>query len=163
MKKFLFKSLSVLMAFVLLVAQSHVLSAKPINAGIPSMEESVFTLDENTLDLALSELNELDNYLSLNEGVTYADLEAAGSELIANISDIAAPMGMAQGGEDLPLGIPAFWWGCVLGWIGWLLVYVLTDKDKVQTKQAFTGCLISSGVSVALSVLWYFVLYDTIY
>ena len=60
MKKFLFKSLSVLMALVLLVAQSHVLSAKPITAGIPSMEESVFTLDENTLDLALSELNELE-------------------------------------------------------------------------------------------------------
>ncbi len=162
MKKFLFKSLSVLMAFVLLVAQSHVLSAKPINAGIPSMEESVFTLDQNALDVALSDLNELDNYLSLNEGVTYADLEAAGSDLITNISDIAAPMGMAQDGDEL-LGIPAFWWGCVLGWVGWLLVYVLTDKDKVQTKQAFHGCLISSAISVAFSVVYWVVLAGELY
>jgi hypothetical protein len=162
MKKFLFKSLSVFMAFVLLVAQSHVLSAKTISAGIPSMEESVFTLDENALDVALSELNELDNYLAQNDGVTYADLEAAGSELITSISDIAAPMGMAQDGDPL-LGIPAFWWGCVLGWVGWLLVYVLTDKDRVQTKQAFNGCLISSAIGVAFSVVYWVVLADALY
>ncbi|MBN1388732.1 MAG: hypothetical protein JW965_09815 [Bacteroidales bacterium] len=162
MKKFLFKSLSVLMAFVLLVAQSHILSAKPLTAAIPSMEESVFTLDQNALDAALSELNELDNYLAQNEGVTYSDLEAAGSELITNISDIAAPMGIAQDGDPL-LGIPPFWWGCVLGWVGWLLVYVLTDKDKVLTKQAFHGCLISSAISVAFSVVYWVVLAGEIY
>lgn len=162
MKKTLLKSMSLILSAVLLLAQTHVLSAKPITTGIPSMEISVFSIDENAMDVALSELNELDAFLDMNEGLTYADLAASGSDLIANISDIAAPLGLAQDGE-LPLGIPAFWWGCVLGWIGWLLVYVLTDQDKEQTRSAFTGCLISSGVSVVLSVLYYFVLYDVYY
>ncbi|MEE4214137.1 MAG: hypothetical protein V2I34_03660 [Bacteroidales bacterium] len=162
MKKILLKSLSVFLSLVLLSAQTHVLAAAPINTGLPGMEESAFVLDENQLDLAMGELYELDSYLSVNEGVTYADLEAMNSDLIAGISDITAPLGIAQDGDPL-FGIPAFWWGCILGWVGWLLVYVLTDQDSALTKRAFTGCLISSGASVVLSVLYYFVLYDAWY
>ncbi|MGM0666986.1 MAG: hypothetical protein ACQETA_06665 [Bacteroidota bacterium] len=162
MKKILLKSLSLFLSLVLLSAQTHVLSAATINTGLPGMEESEFVLDENQLDQALGELYELDSYLSMNEGVTYADLEAMNSDLIAGISDITAPLGIAQGGDPL-MGIPAFWWGCILGWVGWLLVYVLTDQDSALTKRAFTGCLISSGAGVVLSVLYYFVLYDAFY
>ncbi|MFO8234645.1 MAG: hypothetical protein R6U04_04465 [Bacteroidales bacterium] len=158
MKKFLFKTLSLTLAIVLLAAQNNVLAAKTIETGMSSMEESAFTLDQEAFDEALSELNELDSYLALNEDLTYSDLEAAGSELITNISDISAPMGTAPQEDDALMGIPPFWWGCVLGWVGWLLVYVLTDQDKDQTKKAFTGCLISSGVSVAFTVLYYTVL-----
>lgn len=162
MRKFVFKPLSLFLAVALLSAQTHVLSAKTITAGLPGMEESVFSLDENALELALGGLNELDSYLTMNEGVTYADLEAANSELIINISDISAPLGMPQDGEPL-MGIPAFWWGCVLGWVGWLLVYVLTDKDKEETKKAFNGCLVSSAVSVALSLVYYLVIMESIH
>lgn len=158
MKKFLFKTLSLTLAIVMLAAQNNVLAAKTIETGMSSMEESAFTLDQEAFDEALSELNELDSYLALNEDLTYSDLETAGNELITNISDIAAPMGTAPQEDDSLMGIPAFWWGCVLGWVGWLLVYVLTDQDKAQTKKAFTGCLISSGVSVALSVLYWTVI-----
>jgi len=154
MKKNLLKTLSVLMSAVLLVAQTHVLSAKTIDTGIASIEESAFNLDENAMDLAFSELNELDAYLDMNEGVTYADLEASGSELITNISDIAAPLGVAQDAEP-PLGIPGFWWGCLLGWVGLLLVYIMTDQDKVQTKKAFTGCLVSSIGALVVYGVYY--------
>ncbi len=154
MKKSLLKTLSVMMSAILLVAQTHVLSAKTIDTGIASIEESAFNLDENAMDLAFSELNELDTYLDMNEGVTYADLEAAGSDLITNISDIAAPLGISQEAEP-PLGIPGFWWGCLLGWVGLLLVYIMTDQDKVQTRKAFTGCLVSSiGMLVVYGVYY---------
>jgi hypothetical protein len=162
MKKVLFKNLSVLMVFVILAAQCYSLSARPLSVGIPSVDEEVFYLDQSTLDLAFAELNELDAYLDENRGITYSAMEAAGSALIANISDVTAPFGQTDEGGEPPLGIPAFWWGCVLGWVGLLLVYLLTDNDKAQTKKALNGCLVGTGVSIALSVVYYVIIYSQI-
>lgn len=153
MKKIYFKALSVIMALLMLTTQTHVLSAKTLDVGVPSIDETVLNLDVQSLDQAMEDLNLLDDYLNENEGVTFSDLQNMGSELIANFSDIAAPMGASQDG-DHPLGIPAFWWGCILGWVGILLVYIFTDNDKEQTKKALNGCLISTGVSVILYVLY---------
>ena len=153
MKKVLLKTLSVTMAIVLLVAQSQILSAKTIEISLPSIDESVFNLDEDALNNAMQELNQLENYLALNEGTSYNDLLVSGSELIANVSDSSSPMGMAQDGES-PLGIPAFLWGCVLGWVGLLVVYIITDNDKAQVKKALTGCLIGTGVWVVFYVIY---------
>ena len=148
MKKVLFKSMGVMLALVLLTAQTQSLSARTIDLGIQSIEIAELTLDQVALDQAMSELNILDNYLAQNEGVTYSELQASGSDLITNISDNASPMGMPAG-DDL-LGIPAFWWGCILGWVGLLLVYILTDNDKAEVKKALKGCIVSSLVGVVL-------------
>jgi hypothetical protein len=160
MKKTLLKSASLLMAFIMLIAQNQSLAARTIAPGLASLDESALSYDQTALDLALGELNELDNYLSMNDGVTFADMEAAGSTLITNVSDVSAPLGMADDGES-PLGIPAFWWGCILGWVGLLLVFVLTDKDKDQTKKALNGCLVSTGVTIALYVVYFFVILES--
>lgn len=155
MKKIMLKSLSVLLTLVFLTAQSFSLSAGTIAPPSLSVDESVFDYDHNALEAAFYELNELDSYLEQNEGLSYEDLQAAGNILIAGIGDISTPLGLPADGDELPLGIPAFWWGCVLGWVGLLVVYVLTDKDKDQTKKALTGCLISTGAGVVLSVVYY--------
>jgi cytochrome c biogenesis protein CcdA len=70
-------------------------------------------------------------------------------------------MGMATDSEP-PLGIPSFLWGCILGVVGILLVYILTDGDKAETKKALWGMLVWIGVWVVLyvgvfsaSALWY--------
>lgn len=162
MKKNLFKCLSLSMAFVILLAQNQSLSAKTITILPPSIDESVFNLDQEKLDLVLSDLNVLDNYLAHNEGVTFEDLKASGSGLILNVSDVSAPMGQQEGSTESPLGIPPFWWGCVLGWVGLLLVFVLTDQNKEQTKKALTGCLISSGVSAVLYIIYVAVIVGTL-
>lgn len=153
MKKIFFKSCSVLLAMIVLVVQTQSLSAKPLTVALPSMNESVFNLDQESLLLAMNELNELESYLDQNAGVTYSDLAAAGSELILNVTNSSAPLGMEEGGDDL-LGIPPFLWGCILGWVGLLLVYILTDNDKAQVKKALTGCIVSTGVSIALYVVY---------
>ncbi len=64
--------------------------------------------------------------------------------------------------SEPPLGIPSFLWGCILGVIGILLVYILTDGDKLETKKALWGMLVWVGVWVILyvgvlssSALWY--------
>ena len=153
MKKILFKSFSVLMAIVLLVVQTHSATAKTVSVEIPSIDESVLSLNDDALNQAMEKLNQLDNYLDQNEGVTFNELKDSGSDLIANVSDSVSPMGMAQD-DDSPLGIPAFLWGCVLGWVGLLIVYLVTDGDKTQTHKALIGCLVGTGVWVVFYVVY---------
>lgn len=144
-----------LMSIVILISHSYSLSAITINVEPNSLDESVFSYDQNSIDLALEELNELDNYLNLNTGLTYEDLHSVGNNLITNISDVAAPFGQDEEEKsEVPLGIPAFWWGCFLGWIGILLVYIFTDNDKEQTGKAFKGFLVMLGTTTILSVIF---------
>ena len=161
MKKFLFRSFSVVMAIVLLVTQSQILSAKPLGFSPPSIDETVLYLDEAALDKAMGDLNVLEDFINQHQGITYSDLKAMGSELIVNLSDEASPMG-ATGDNDATLGIPAFWWGCVLGWIGILLVYLLTDNDKEQTKKALYGCLVQAGAVGIFYVVYILLIYNEV-
>lgn len=161
MKRIMMKSTSVFMAIVLLFSQTLSLSARASDAPIASIDESVLVLDESALDAALLELNELDEFLSDNSGVTYTDLKAADSELIIGVDNSTAPLGMSSDSEP-PLGIPSFLWGCILGIVGILLVYILTDGDKMETKKALWGMLVWVGVWIVLYVgvfsaasLWY--------
>jgi hypothetical protein len=161
MSRILLKSFSVFTAIVLLFTQTLSLSARSTEPPLTSIDESVLTLDESALNEAMQELNELDEFLSENAGVTYTDLESAGSELIIGVENSTAPLGMPADSEA-PLGIPSFLWGCILGVIGILLVYILTDGDKNQTRKALWGMLVWIGVWVVLYVgvfsataLWY--------
>lgn len=157
MKKFILKSVSLILVFSLVSAQGFGAFAANIINPSPNLDESVFSYDEEMLSSALSELNELDNFIEANNDVTFESLENAGSSLIANIEAGSAPMGMpgaAEGGES-PLGIPSFLWGCVFGVLGVVLVYVLSDEDKAETKKALWGCVASTAVSVVLyMVVW---------
>jgi len=151
MRKPFLKSSSVFMALVLLVSQTLSLSAKTSETLIASIDESVLVLDETALNEAMMELNELDQYVTDNSGVTYADLELTESELIAGFENSTSPLGMDSENEP-PLGIPSFLWGCILGIIGILLVYILTDGDKMETKKALWGMLVWVGVWIVLYV-----------
>ena len=155
------KSISVFMALVLLTSQTLSLSAKTSKVFLASLDESVLVLDVSALDEAMSELNELDEYLNDNAGTTFTDLQSAESELIVGVENSTAPLGMAEENEP-PLGIPSFLWGCILGIIGILIVYIITDGDKDETKKALWGMLIWVGVWIVLYVgvfstaaLWY--------
>jgi hypothetical protein len=151
MKKLLFKCVAFLMVFVLIISQTLSLSAKTIDPGLPNIHESIFTLDEGTLDAAMQELNELESYLDQNEGVTYADLATFGSSLIYNISDSSYPMGMKGEYDDI-LHIPPFLWGCVLGCIGVSLVNHMSDGNKELVKKAIYGAIIPAAAGVILLI-----------
>lgn len=142
------------MSVVILISQSYSLSAKTIRADLPSIDESVLLLEQDSLDLVMEDLNNLDNYLNNHPELSYNDLQSMGSNLISNITDAAAPFGQTEEGEnEIPLGIPAFWWGCLLGWIGIILVYILTDSDKEQTGKAFKGFLVTLGTATVLFLI----------
>lgn len=107
-------------------------------------EENVATqpamvMNEQSINAEFEKLNKLEQYVTSHEGTTLEDVKD--TELTKDLNlDTNVINSVAAG--DLPLNIPAFWWGCVLGVLGIILVYVLTDKDKEQTKKALYGCLI---------------------
>lgn len=47
--------------------------------------------------------------------------------------------------EPMPI-IPAFWWGCILGWVGILVVFLVT-QDSLQTQNALWGCIVGTLLS----------------
>lgn len=121
----------------------------------PAVTESqAMTFNEQSVNAEFEKLNKLEQYVAAHEGVTIEDVKE--TELTENLNlDTNVTNAVVAG--DLPLGIPAFWWGCVLGLLGVLAVYLITDKDKEQTKKALYGCL-------AWTVLWavyYFVVLAT--
>ena len=111
----------------------------------PAVAESqVMTFNEQAVNAEFEKLNKLEEFVVANEGVTIEDVQ--NTELTQDLKlDTNVTNAVAAG--ELPLGIPAFWWGCVLGLLGVLAVYLITDKDKDQTKKALYGCL-------AWTVLW---------
>lgn len=111
----------------------------------PAVAESqVMTFNEQAVNAEFEKLNKLEEFVAANEGVTIEDVQ--NTELTQDLKlDTNVTNAVAAG--ELPLGIPAFWWGCVLGLLGVLAVYLITDKDKEQTKKALYGCL-------AWTVLW---------
>ena len=154
MKKFLFKSLSVFMAITLIAAQNSSILASTKSAPV-TFDESVFSYDEEVLLAELSELDELDAYVEANEGVTFDQMSGEESPLVANMESTASPMGMGGQDDGPPLGIPSFLWGCVFGVVGLVIVYIMTDNNKAETKKAMWGCVASTAVSVVLyMVIW---------
>lgn len=115
-------------------------------------ESQVMTFNEQAVNAEFEKLNKLEEFVAANEGVTIEDVQ--NTELTQDLKlDTNTTNSVAV--DDLPLGIPAFWWGCVLGLLGVLIVYLVSDKDKDQTKKAFMGCLVGVGVYLVFWVVYY--------
>lgn len=109
----------------------------------PQPQVEALKYDEKSINAEFEKLNKLEEYVNTNEGTTLADVQE--TELAKDLKlDTNVTSTVAAG--DLPLNIPAFWWGCVLGLVGVLVVYIVTDQDKDQTKKALYGCLVWVGV-----------------
>jgi hypothetical protein len=112
----------------------------------------LFQYDKEKINQEMQDLNQLENLLVQNQDLSYADLLAAENPLVMNMdlnAEMALP-GMING----PI-IPAFWWGCILGPVGVLIVYIVED-DRAQTKSAFWGCVISTLLWGSSSWYWWF-------
>lgn len=102
-------------------------------------------------ELGFEELDALQIYLEANPN---ADLEKVYAPYLAERMEGQKTFLDTQ---EIDLIIPPFFWGCVLGVLGIILVYVLTDQDKDATKKALLGCIVTAGtfvvVYVAIAVL----------
>ncbi len=87
------------------------------------------------------------------ENLTFGDIDAETVEGLSLKEDVKGALVAVAGADDLPLGIPGFWWGFCLGLVGILLVYILMEDSperKEQTKKAVIGALIWVGIWLLL-------------
>lgn len=118
-------------------------------------DPNLFSYDKNKVEAVMTDLNQLENYV-LENGVTLSQMEQNGSFESANLVKVSPLNGTGDYGEP-PLGIPAFWWGCIFGVVGLALVYFIAE-DSEQTKKALYGCIVSGVVTIVFYVLYFVVL-----
>lgn len=112
-------------------------------AGTSFAEDpDLFTYDKSVVESEMAPLNELEQYVLDNPGVTLSALKEEGLPLAATITDPNSYSALNQM-YDKALGIGGFWWGCCLGPAGILVVYLVTE-DKAETKSSIIGCVVGS-------------------
>jgi hypothetical protein len=113
-------------------------------------ENEVLTYNLDNINNEFEKLNKIEAFVASNEG---ADIETVKeTELLNDISLDTNSLATITNDSDLPLNIPAFLWGCLLGGLGILIVYMVTE-DKVQTKKAVYGCLTAGGVVAVIYIV----------
>ena len=111
----------------------------------------LFSYDKAKVSNEMQSLTALENMVSQNQSLTFNDLVEANNPLVMNLDYESSMMlaGMSAG----PI-IPSFWWGCLFGPVGILVVYLVED-DRDQTMSAFWGCVVGSLVSgVGYGLYW---------
>ena len=143
MKKFFLKLASVLMALVLFNAQT-IAGALPFNGTDLSNEaQEVLNFSEDAIYEAFSEIEDVTTLISQTD-VSYEDLASEGVTNLELVSSSSSLPLSSESEVGPPLGIPSFLWGCLLSWVGLLIVYFLTDRDRDESRKALWGCIIST-------------------
>ncbi len=119
-------------------------------AGVFAGNADLFSYDKNELNNEFAELNSLENYVKINEGLTLTSLVAENNPLVSGIT-MRNPFAPAIPFDEVPLGIPSFWWGCCIGVWGIAVVYFVTE-DKEEVKKAIKGCVVGTLVGLVLYV-----------
>jgi hypothetical protein len=124
----------------------------------------LFSYDENQVSQEMSQLQALEDFVAVNPGVTLSNLQTENNALVNDLNLANGEFGGigSMSGEPA-LGIPSFLWGCVLSWVGVLVVYLVTDQDKSETKKAFMGCIVGALAYTVFYVIYYFVLLSAWY
>jgi hypothetical protein len=132
-----------------------------LTGRVLASDAELFKVDDQKINNEFSDLNKLENFVNANEGVTLEEVQAKNLNVLDGLNENPESFqGMGstlRGGGDSPLGIPPFIWGCVLSWVGVLIVYLIAE-DREMTKMALYGCLAGAVgwlvFSILYSVIW---------
>jgi len=106
-----------------------------------------FSYDQNQVNASLEQLNVIERmHLAAPDKSLDQIKQEAGYASLSISSSTITSSGLAG---DMPI-LPAFWWGCILSWVGILIVYLVTE-DSDQTKSALWGCVLGTGIWI---VFW---------
>ena len=160
MKKISTKTISFFLAMILFTSQ--VIAGS--NSTTKSYSEKYVDFDETEITNSFSEIDDLVNYISENETATYSDIEKTNSLMLEGISSTSA-MALWDETNAEPPFLSAFWWGCLTGGIGILIVALTTDGDSDQVRKSVIGCAVPTGCSLLSTLAYYlFILaYGTTY
>jgi hypothetical protein len=106
--------------------------------------------DAGKVNQTFSKLDQLEQMHHQNPAASLDELKSDAS--FEGVRIEAATLSSVANAGDLPI-LPAFWWGCILGAIGILLVYLITE-DKDQAMKALYGCLAWVGFWILYWVFW---------
>ena len=144
-----------ILCFILMVGlMTTTLSAEETKLVLsPDQISQVLSEDKSSLDQDFKSLDALEQRIK-SQNLTFKDLDDQTVQVLSLKEDVQGSLVAVAGADDLPLGIPGFWWGFCLGLVGILLVYILMEDSperKEETKKALIGALIWVGVWI---VLW---------
>jgi hypothetical protein len=134
------KRKTLILTFIMLLGCCSILSAS---------QADEFRFDKKQLQSEFADLNQLEQLVQSNNFMTLSEMRQ-NHIITGNLSEMNLTNSLMM---DPALGIPGFWWGCILGLIGVLCVFLITDGDKAEVKQAFIGCLISSLLGITVQVV----------
>jgi hypothetical protein len=122
-----------------------------LNAGSnPGKTSEKVNKEKQVVTDQLFKLQEIDKIIE-TENLTYEQLAEKYPDLLEETPVTPTiEEGIFDKTPDSPLGIPGFWWGFCLGWIGMLIIYLSMDEGqdrKDQVKNALYGC-------IAWAVIW---------
>ncbi|MCB0665441.1 MAG: hypothetical protein KDC80_06440 [Saprospiraceae bacterium] len=126
-------------------------------ADSPDQISEVLKADKTAIDQEFESLDVLEQQVK-SQNLTYGDLDQETIESLSLKADVSGSLLAVAGADELPLGIPGFWWGFCLSWVGILLVYLLMEDSperKEQTKKAVIGALVGIGVWIVFWVLFW--------
>ncbi len=122
--------------------------------SIYANDADLFKIDYDAVHSEFAGLDQLAGMVMANSELTFTVLQLTNENLLESLKLV--PESALQNGEKNPvLGIPSFLWGCGLGVVGLLVVYIVSDKDKDETKKAMWGCIASTAVVVIIDVIWW--------
>jgi hypothetical protein len=148
-KRILLSALFLAMAASMFAGIAGTSPRKPTPASAPQPSAQYNAAE---VDAAMQQLNALESVV-LSENATLEEVKANQPEVLKglNLKETSSPLSILGTTEDA-LGIPSFLWGCVLNWVGILIVYLITE-DKGETKKALFGCIASSLFWILLNVI----------
>ncbi|MGD0755059.1 MAG: hypothetical protein ABR927_08360 [Bacteroidales bacterium] len=117
-------------------------------------DADLFKLDYNAVQAEFTQLNQLATMVTSNKDLTYSALLLADGNLVTSLK-LVPESALPDGTKNPVLGIPSFLWGCGLGVVGILVVYLVSDKNMDETKKAFWGCITWTAVVVIVDVVWW--------
>jgi len=125
-------------------------------AGFAAMANNtdLFKLDYNAVRTELSGLDQLATMVQANSDLTYTTLQLSNANLVSSLRLVSESTGGPNGSKNPVLGIPSYLWGCGLGVVGMLVVYIVSNQDMGETKKALWGCLTWTGIAIIIDVVW---------
>jgi len=109
-----------------------------MNVQVFAGNGDLFTYDKEKVATEMTELNALESMLLQDQSLDYEQLLLANSPLIQNLDLGVNHMSPGMGAGPI---VPSFWWGCITGPLGVLIVYLYED-DRTETRSAIWGCII---------------------
>ncbi len=130
-----------------------------------TLSADLFSYDESKILEEFKDLDNLENFLIENPGITLNEIVEQNSAYTYFLyAENYSPFGITE--ISAPGKIPSFWWaftfsiigsytlyGAVAGPIAVGVVYYSTDKNNAETKKAIYGCLTGTVLGLGIRYL----------